>query len=91
MYTVGLYLIEHGHYSLSESTEISFWSEVGGLIGSIYCGLLAQKYGNVSTSLMFSTFGVVSSYILCNFDILFDCKDFALLLYRYACLIALFM
>jgi hypothetical protein len=49
----GLFLIEHCGLEISLSTELMLWNEMGGIIGTLLCGLLSDCIGGNLTLLIF--------------------------------------
>lgn len=49
----GLFLIEHCGLDISLSTELMLWNEMGGIIGTLLCGLLSDYVGGNLTLLIF--------------------------------------
>lgn len=49
----GLFLIEHCGLDISLSTELMLWNEMGGIIGTLLCGLLSDYIGGNLTLLIF--------------------------------------
>lgn len=41
----GLFLVEHCGFSTVESTELMLWNEIGGMIGTLLCGVLSDFLG----------------------------------------------
>lgn len=49
----GLFLIEHCGLDISLSTELMLWNEMGGIIGTLLCGVLSDYVGGYCTLLIF--------------------------------------
>ena len=49
----GLFLIEHCGLDISLSTELMLWNEMGGIIGTLLCGVLSDYAGGYCTLLIF--------------------------------------
>lgn len=60
----GLFLVEHFSLSITQSTELMLWNEMGGMVGTLLCGVLSDFLGGRKylTLLIFTAiciFGVV--------------------------------
>lgn len=41
----GLFLVEHFSFSINQSTELMLWNEMGGMVGTLLCGVLSDFLG----------------------------------------------
>jgi hypothetical protein len=41
----GLFLVEHFSLSIAQSTELMLWNEMGGILGTLLCGVLSDYLG----------------------------------------------
>lgn len=41
----GLFLVEHFSFSINQSTELMLWNEMGGMVGTLLCGVLSDILG----------------------------------------------
>ena len=39
----GLYLVEHSGFSIGTTTELMLWNEIGGMVGTLVCGILSDR------------------------------------------------
>ena len=41
----GLYLVEHSGFNIRTTTELMLWNEIGGMTGTLICGILSDRLG----------------------------------------------
>ena len=39
----GLYLVEHSGFNVGTTTELMLWNEIGGMVGTLVCGILSDR------------------------------------------------
>ena len=39
----GLYLVEHSGFSIETTTELMLWNEIGGMVGTLVCGIISDR------------------------------------------------